>query len=216
MANGNVNAPSGSRSLLERVSGRSTNNVNMGAHDAIQARIDNIVGASPDPNGMIMQPGFVPEVNAMQMAASAAANPLMLQEMMMNQMAMMAAMGMMNPANFAMQGDMGMFGGGMGGFQGQPQLGIHVPNGRGNRNGRGRGPPTGRGRGGPPATQPELLHKPAETTPSPMLDIQPTPPSVSVAIPITPIAAASTLSQPRPTGFVAPTAHSLQRFANMD
>jgi len=92
--------------------------------------------------------GFVPPgMNGMDMNAMAAAqmgpNPLLLQEMMMNQMAIMAQMatslGMMNPGQFGgypMQPgaqDVGMYGG-PGGYNGPPIGGG--PN-------RGRGP--GRG-----------------------------------------------------------------------
>jgi len=114
MLNGNINAPilaPSTRSLLERVGGRASHINNpssssQGGNDVIQARIDNIVNASPADAAMIQGGyGASPEINAMQMAAAAAAaNPMMLQELMMNQMAMMAAMGMMNPAAFAMQG----------------------------------------------------------------------------------------------------------------
>jgi hypothetical protein len=104
---------------------------------------------------------FPPNMSEMDMAAMAAAmqsqmgapNPLMLQEMMMNQMALMAQMasslGMLNPGMMGMpmqQGgmpDMGMFnpGGPMGvqGHQGPGPMG------------RGRGGPPSRGRGGRPS-----------------------------------------------------------------
>jgi hypothetical protein len=164
-----VNPHSNTRSLLDRVGGpagpsRNGNAPNGFVHEDIQSRIDNIVNNSPEPN--MMMPGGFPamggtggmDINAM----AGMANPMMLQEMMMNQMAMMAqmasSMGMMNgaPAQFgfpgAMPGDMGMIqGAGMNnGFQGSMIGGS----GNGvNNSGRGRGGfrggrGVGRGRGG--------------------------------------------------------------------
>ncbi|KAF8633313.1 hypothetical protein AX17_004486 [Amanita inopinata Kibby_2008] len=166
----NVGSQANSRSLLDRVGGPagSRNGGSPGKgfkHDDIQARIDNIVNNAPD-NNMVMGGPFpgMGGVNGMDMNAMAAANmanPLMLQEMMMNQMSLMAqmasSMGMLNPATgqfatpgFPMQGimppDMGMFPGGMNnGFQGGQMSGV--TNGRGRGSGRG-GRGTGRGRGG--------------------------------------------------------------------
>ncbi|KAF8967971.1 hypothetical protein BDZ97DRAFT_1977412 [Flammula alnicola] len=146
--NGNLHP--NTRSLLDRVGGPAGRGQKNFQRDEIQARIDNIVGSSPDANNMMMQPGF-PGMG-MDMGAMAAANmtnPLMLQEMMMNQMALMAqmasTMGIINPATGqfggqgfpmqgAMPGDMGMFQNGMN------------PGGRGGGQRGGRG--TGRGRGG--------------------------------------------------------------------
>ena len=136
--------PPGPRSLLERVGPRSTGNG--------FPRPDNMLNNIPGPGDMDIQAamaaGFVPPgMNGMDMNAMAAAqmgaNPLLLQEMMMNQMAMMAQMatslGMMNPGQFGgypMQPgaqDVGMYGG-PGGYNGPPI---------GNGPNRGRG--TGRG-----------------------------------------------------------------------
>src|SRR5260221_3372925 len=122
--------PPGPRSLLERVRPRSTGNG--------FPRPDNMQNNLPGPGDMDIQAamaaGFVPPgMNGMDMNAMAAAqmgpNPLLLQEMMMNQMAMMAQMasslGMMNPGQFGgfpMQPgaqDVGMYGG-PGGFNGPP------------------------------------------------------------------------------------------------
>ncbi|KAF8622657.1 hypothetical protein AX15_006768 [Amanita polypyramis BW_CC] len=148
----------GPRSLLDRVGGpvvaRNTNKNYK--HDEIQARIDNIVNNAPE-NNMVM--GGFPGMEMNPMAAANMTNPLMLQEMMMNQMALMAqmasSMGMLNPATgqfvtpgFPMPGvmpqDIGMFPGGMNNaMQGQ----IGVINGRGRGGGRG-GRGVGRGRGG--------------------------------------------------------------------
>ncbi|KAI6009844.1 hypothetical protein EDC04DRAFT_2871336 [Pisolithus marmoratus] len=134
------------RSLLDRVGGRN-GNANFARNDEIQARIDAVTnGSAPDPTMMM------PFQNSMEMAMSP--NPLMLQEMMMNQMSLMAqmatSMGMLNPATGQMmgmnggfpmqQGDMGMYAGGM---NGQP-FGQNTGGGRG-RGGAMRG---GRGRSG--------------------------------------------------------------------
>ncbi|GBE81051.1 hypothetical protein BKA93DRAFT_812046 [Sparassis latifolia] len=151
----------GTRSLLERV-GPVQNNQAGYMSDDIQARIDNIT-SNPDPGMMMMGGGFpMGGMSGMDMAAMA--NPLMLQEMLMSQMALVSqmagAMGIMNPAvgqfmnpGFPMQpgmgGDMGLMNGGMNGMH-------HVgPEGAGRgRRGRGGQPPrgTGRSRGGPPGT----------------------------------------------------------------
>lgn len=145
------------KSLLERVGGPpGRNNSHPRGRDDIQARIDNITG-SPDPNMMMANfPNGIPpgmDMNAMNMGM-AQANPMMLQEMMMNQMAMMAqmasSMGIV-PGGFPMQGampqDMGMFNGGINEF---PQQHNGGPVGRGRGNGRGRGGSrVGRGGGAP-------------------------------------------------------------------
>lgn len=155
---------SGPRSLLERVGGPAGGRAN---RDDIQQRIDSITNASADPNMQAaLAAGFLPQngmdMNAMaaQMGMGGSANPMMLQEMMMNQMALMAQMatslGMLNPAQgqfgggFPMQGgmpDMGMFNG-MQGFQGpgQPQQMVGGGGERNRGSGRG-GRGFGRGRG---------------------------------------------------------------------
>lgn len=151
MRDARQSGPPGPRSLLERVGPRSTG----GGFP----RPDNMQNNIPGPGDMDLQAaiaaGFVPPgMNGMDMNAMAAAqmapNPLLLQEMMMNQMAMMAqmatTMGMMNPGQFGgfpMQPgaqDVGMYGG-PGGYNGPPIGGV--PNrgrggGRGEYNGRGR------------------------------------------------------------------------------
>ncbi|KAL0571939.1 hypothetical protein V5O48_010011, partial [Marasmius crinis-equi] len=87
--------PSNPRSLLDRVGGPSNHHNRHNQHDEIQARIDNITNGPGGPNVM-MQNGF-PGMN-MDMNAMAMGNPIMLQELMMNQMALMAQFtGMMNP-----------------------------------------------------------------------------------------------------------------------
>lgn len=149
--------PSGtnSRSLLDRVGGPA-----VGGQDEIQARIDNIVNTG-EPN-MMMAGGF-PGMNNMDMGgmdmnamAASMANPIMMQELMMNQMALMAHFsGMMNPGQFGgfpMPGvipqDIGMMQQNMG-MNGQPGQSNGVGRGRGGGRG-GRG--IGRGRGGPPSS----------------------------------------------------------------
>ncbi|KAI0042894.1 hypothetical protein FA95DRAFT_1563829 [Auriscalpium vulgare] len=200
MREGRHGGPSAPRSLLERVGGPAgrPNHNGPARNDDIQSRIDNITGS---PMGMDMQAamaaGFVPpgmDMNAMA-AAQMGANPLLLQEMMMNQMAMMAQMatslGMLNPVNgqfngFPMQGgpqDMAMYG--PGGFQGAPPGDM---GGRGR--GRGRGGFNGRGRGGGRASSPRLAGgepATAETETS-----STTAPEVTVAAPVpTPVPATS-------------------------
>lgn len=101
----------GSRSLLERMGGRSRGN-GLGNRDEIQARIDAVTaqgqpGVSQEMMAQLaMNGGFpgggmnmMPDMNAMNMQAAlngmnmgGMANPMALQEMMMNQMALMAQM----------------------------------------------------------------------------------------------------------------------------
>ncbi|KAH7907004.1 hypothetical protein BJ138DRAFT_1161241 [Hygrophoropsis aurantiaca] len=151
----------GSRSLLERVGGpaRNANNSAFGGRDDIQARIDNITNNSPDPAMMMAAYQNMGGMNGMppgmDMGMAATATPMMLQEMMMNQMALMAqmasSMGMLNPATGqmmnggfpGMQPDAGMFNGGLG-VNGNGMNANGFP-----QNGRGRGGARGgRGRGG--------------------------------------------------------------------
>jgi hypothetical protein len=149
----------------------------------------------PGPGDMDIQAaiaaGFVPPgMNGMDMNAMAAAqmapNPLLLQEMMMNQMAMMAqmatSMGMMNPGQFGgfpMQPgaqDVGMFGG-PGGYNGPPTGGV--PNrGRG-----GRGGFSGRGRGGTPShlSIPEPFLSEGQPTPTQSVEAPAPTPTATVA-----------------------------------
>jgi len=165
-SNSNANPHPNSRSLLDRVGGPAGRpGPKNFQRDEIQARIDNIVGNTPDPNMMMAAgfPGMGMDMNAI--AAANMGNPLMLQEMMMNQMALMAqmasSMGIINPntgqfagQGFPMQqgvmpGDMGMFPNGM--IDGFPQQGGN--SGPMNGAGRGRGSVRGargssRGRGG--------------------------------------------------------------------
>lgn len=157
----NGNPHPNTRSLIERVGGPAGRNSKNFQRDDIQARIDNIVGNAQEPN-MMMPPGFPMGMDMNAMAAANMANPLMLQEMMMNQMALMAqmasTMGIINPGQFAgqgfpMQGDMGMFPNNMNnGFtqpqQVQPQPGNNNAGGTRGRGGIRGGRGTGRGRGG--------------------------------------------------------------------
>ena len=169
-SNSSGNLHPSSRSLLDRVGGPAGRpGPKNFQRDEIQARIDNIVGNTPDTSMMMATgfPGMGMDMNAI--AAANMANPIMLQEMMMNQMALMAqmasSMGIINPntGQFASQGfpmqqgmpgvmpgDMGMFPNGM--VNGFPQQGNN--NGPMNGAGRGRNSVRGargssRGRGGP-------------------------------------------------------------------
>ena len=175
------------RSLLDRVGGRNGVHPSYARGDEIQARIDAVTnggippgGATPDP-GMMM--GFQNGVGMDMATANANANTMMLQEMMMNQMALMAqvatSMGMLNPATGQIvgggfpgmqQGDMGVYQGG--GAFGQGQAPAQGMNGRGRgggRGGRGRG-----GRGGFIGASPV----PSSESPTPtQTQVQPQPPS---------------------------------------
>ncbi|KAF9451511.1 hypothetical protein P691DRAFT_786944 [Macrolepiota fuliginosa MF-IS2] len=150
------------RSLLDRMGGHAGPNRHQ--RDEIQARIDNITNNSPEPN-MLMGGGFPGMPMGMDINAMAMANPLMLQEMFMNNMALMqqlsSQIGMMQ--GFApglniqggVPGEIGVFPGGPNNF-GQ------VNRGRGGGRG-GRG--TGRGRGGSHGGT-SSLSKPTETATS--------------------------------------------------
>ena len=194
-----------SRSLLDRVGGRN-GNPSFSRNDEIQARIDAVTSGStqPDPNMMMQfQNG---SMNGMEMAM--APNPLMLQEMMMNQMALMAqmatSMGMLNPSTGQMvptgqmvggfpmqQSDMAMYPGGVNGH-------AFTQN---SANGRGRGGATrgGRGRGGSrgghvgsspaPPTITEVqaeISTPAAEPPQPVHIVAPVPTPAQPTGPITP------------------------------
>ncbi|KAG6920193.1 hypothetical protein DXG01_004962 [Tephrocybe rancida] len=217
-------ANTNSRSLLDRIggqngSGRSAGVPNGFPHDDIQSRIDTIVNSSPEQN-MMMAGGFpgMGGAGGMDMSAMAGmGNPLAFQEILMNQMALMAQMTtMMNggagqfvgPAGFPMQGmpgDMGMFPAGMNGFQGQMNGNEMSGRGRGRGNGRGGRGGSNRGRGGPP-TVTASTSKATETGPT-------QDPSTSHAIPIvapapiTPVASAVATpltSTPQRLGYVLP------------
>lgn len=140
----------GPRSLLDRVGGPTRNTQNTAPETAMMAQMESM-GASPEQaammNQMMAAGAFPPgmgggmDMNAM---GGMMGNPLMLQEMMMNQMAMMAqmasSMGILNPATGQFQNN---------GFPNQPQDGQQnggFTNGRGR--GSGRGVRGGRGRGG--------------------------------------------------------------------
>ncbi|PSR73766.1 hypothetical protein PHLCEN_2v10410 [Hermanssonia centrifuga] len=183
----------GSRSLLERMGpSRNGHPHPPYAKDDIQARIDNITGSPAPDMGMMMGPGGFPMngVPGMDMNAMAMANPLMLQDMLMNQMALMSqmagAIGMMNsgmnvPGPYPMQqqgmgGEMGMNGG---------TNGMDGAGGRGRGRGRGGSRGMGRGRGGhTPATgdaqgatqpTPTLIQAPSVVAPTPMAASSPFP-----------------------------------------
>ena len=205
MRDARQSGPPGQRSLLERVGPRTTGNA--------FPRPDSMQNNMPVPGDMDIQAaiaaGFVPPgMNGMDMNAMAAAqmapNPLLLQEMMMNQMAMMAqmatSMGMMNPGQFGgfpMQAgaqDVGMYGG-PGGYNGPP-----ISGGPSRGRGGGRGGYSGRGRGGAPSHLPTPESFPSEEQPPP------TPQSVEAPAPIpAPIVAPTpTPPQPAPPNFAVP------------
>ncbi|KAL4079279.1 hypothetical protein J3A83DRAFT_4086509 [Scleroderma citrinum] len=194
------------RSLLDRVGGRN-GNAGFSRNDEIQARIDAVTSGSAPPDPGVMMP-FQNGMNAMDMAM--APNPLMLQEMMMNQMALMAqmatSMGMLNPTTGQMMGmnggfpvqqnDMAMYPGAVNGHT----LPQNTTNGRGRggatRGGRGRGGSRGGHIGSSPAppTITELQTEVATHTSEP-------PQSVPVVAPVpTPAQAAPpvTLVTPQP------------------
>lgn len=164
---GGANSHANSKSLIDRIGGqnvpgRNGNAPNGYQHDEIQSRIDNIVNSSPE-QGIMMGGGYPGMAGAggLDMSTMAGmANPMVFQDILMNQMALMAQMtSIMNsgqyvgPGGFPMQGipgDMAMFPGGMNnGFQGQ--MNSNEMNGRGRGRGGsrgGRGGGLNRGRGG--------------------------------------------------------------------
>ncbi|KAJ3724411.1 hypothetical protein FB446DRAFT_721782 [Lentinula raphanica] len=184
------------RSLLDRVGGPA-----VGGQDEIQARIDNIVNTG-DPN-MMMAGGF-PGMDMNPMAAGMA-NPMMIQELMMSQMALMAQIsGMINPGQFGgfpMQGvmpqEMGMM---------QPNMGLNGFQGQLNGNSRGRGGGRGgrggsRGRGGGPISNTSKIEEvqlepPVQITPV----VAPTPSQPHTA----PVPAAAPVSAPPRPAYAVP------------
>ncbi|KAI0079275.1 hypothetical protein K474DRAFT_1659330 [Panus rudis PR-1116 ss-1] len=229
---GHEGAGGSSRSLLERVGPRGgqghNNNFprdNQARIDSIQQRIDNITNGPPPPDmAMMMNAAGFPPMNAMpgmDMNALAAgmANPIMLQEMMMNQMALMSqmagALGIMNPAPTPFMN---------GGFPVQPGMGgdangfnashVNGSDGRGRGRGRGGFGGRGRGRGGQPSNSGTLHTSETNangTTSVPSATSEARPPQPIIAAP-TPVPAgnaptvatsATTPSNTRP-GFVPP------------
>ena len=205
MRDARQSGPPGPRSLLERVGPRSAGNG--------FPRGDNMQNNMPGPGDMDLQTamaaGFVPPgMNGMDMNALAAAqmgpNPLLLQEMMMNQMAMMAQMasslGMMNPGQFGgfpMQAgaqDVAMYGG-PGGYNGPP-----IAGGPSRGRGGGRGGYSGRGRGGAPSHLPAPDSAPQEEQPPPTPQSIEAPPSNPAPV----VAPTPTLPQPAPPNFAIP------------
>ena len=159
--------------------------------DDVQARIDSITAQNPEMAAMMMggAPGPFPMngMPGMDMAALAGmANPMMLQEMMMNQMALMTqmagALGILNPAAMGMNGPFPM-------QPGMDMNAMHGMNGQGmdgrGRGGRGRGSARGRGggRGG---------HTPAQSsnTPNDANVGQPRPDEPPAVVAPTPVIAA--------------------------
>jgi hypothetical protein len=222
-SNSSGNPHPNTRSLLDRVGGPPGRPGSKNfQRDEIQARIDNIVGNTPDSNMMMAAgfPGMGMDMNAL--AAANMANPIMLQEMMMNQMALMAqmasSMGIINPntgqfagQGFPMQqgmpgvmpGDMSMFPNGM--INGLPQQ--QGNNGPMNAGGRGRGVVrgargSGRGRGGPIGGNSAGQNTTAPTIENPQI-AAPTPV-------VQPKPVASTTPAPSAVGLIAPPATSQQ------
>lgn len=193
----------GGKSLLERMSGRSRN-----AHgrDEIQARIDAVTNqASPPPMGMnnfnngmggMMMPGN--EMAAGGPPMGGIVNPLALQEIMMNQMALMAqmanSMGMLNQGQYM----------GSNGFQMMPGMAGAEGNHMNHQNdGRRGGPPKrGGGRGGTSAqwVAPHVKESPSTTSSTPSAQ-KPVPAPAATAPPAT-IAAPT----PQPATTVTPAA----------
>lgn len=187
------NQNANSRSLLDRVGGPHNRQQKNHQRDEIQARIDNIVGNAPQvPPEMMMPPGYPMMGMDMNPMGPNMANPLMLQEMMMNQMALMAhmasSMGMINPGTgqfagpgFPMQqtpnpAESGGFSNGVN--NGGPQTnGSHRGRG-GARGGRGGS----RGRGGSNAVQ-------SQTKPANVSEVPPAAPTTPIVAP-TPVNAA--------------------------
>ncbi|KAG6847566.1 hypothetical protein H0H93_007357 [Arthromyces matolae] len=207
-----------SRSLIDRIGGqnaaRSGSGPNGFPHDEIQSRIDNIVNTSPEQN-MMMTGGFpgMGGASGMDMSAMAGmANPMVFQDILMNQMALMAQMtNMMNsgqyvaPGGFPMQGipaDMNMYPGGINGFQGQ--MNGNDAGGRGRGRGASRGGRGGanRGRGGSMSANATTSSpgKPSDTTPT--KEISQTAPIVA-PLPITPTPSTTTTA-PQRLGYVLP------------
>ncbi|KAF8738491.1 hypothetical protein AX14_011326 [Amanita brunnescens Koide BX004] len=209
--------PPSSRSLLDRVGGPAGRNTATSGknqkHDEIQARIDNIVNNAPESN-MVMGGGFpMTGIDMNSMAAANMTNPLLLQEMMMNQMAMMAqmasSMGMLNPATgqfvtpgFPMQGvmpqDMGMFGIN----NAMQQAPIGMVNGRGRGGGRG-GRGSGRSRGGPVSTSGPTTPKSSEVPASDIPFIPTKQPVIAAPMP-TPAAPVVPIPSISPTATATP------------
>ncbi|KAF8162360.1 hypothetical protein BJ912DRAFT_914995 [Pholiota molesta] len=198
----NGNPQPNPRSLLDRVGGPANRGPKNFQRDEIQARIDNIVGNSPEMNNMMMQANFPGMGMDMNAAMANMANPIMLQEMMMNQMALMAqmasSMGIINPATgqfggqgFPMQGvmpnDMGMFPNVMNNaFPQQQGPGSNAPGrGRGGAQRGGRG--TGRGRGGSTAGGPTPQAAIGRLTNGPDASADNAPAPIAAPIPITPV-----------------------------
>jgi hypothetical protein len=167
-----------------------------------------MAGGFPQMNGM----AGAMDMNPLGMAGMA--NPLLLQEMMMNQMALMAqmasTMGMLgNPAaqfgaapGFPMQGvmpgDVGMFpGAGMNGFSNQQQQQHMNGRGRGGGGGGHGGRNMGQSRGAPSSPVPNMIE--AATSPSEH------PATAAAVAPIAPIPVAAVNTVPPSTASTSVT-----------
>ncbi|KAG0702879.1 hypothetical protein DFH29DRAFT_998968 [Suillus ampliporus] len=189
------NPPPAQRSLLDRVGGPGPVPRFQSGRDEVQARIDNITNTSPDPSMMMGFPNGM-GMPDMGVGVGMQANPMLLQEMMLNQMALMAqmanSMGMLNPAmgvpgfNPMQGGDAAMFNGGAAvnghGFQ---QNGVNGRGRGGARGGRGRGGPRGAHIGSSPAP-PSIEEVPTPVSvPTPVIPepAQPTPIAAPIPLP---------------------------------
>ena len=212
------NPPSAPRSLLDRVGGPGPGSRFQSGRDEVQARIDNITNTSPDPNMMM---GFPNGMGMGDMTVGMQANPMILQEMMLNQMALMAqmanSMGMLNPTmgmpgfNPMQQGgDPAMFNGGaaVNGHSFQ-QNGVNSRGRGGARGGRGRGGARSGHMGSspvPPSIE-EVASPVSLPAPSIAETAQPTPIAAPIPIPanVTPSAAPPKLAYALPERPQSPT-----------
>lgn len=147
----------GGRSLLDRMGGRGGRGGQ--ARDEIQARIDAVTRGGGIPqemvnafnNGIAPAPGMMPMMQGMDMGAMMnSMNPMALQEVMMNQMALMAQMANSIGVLNAQQGQL---------LQQQQQQAQPQQNRRG-------GGPAGRGRGRGGMWNGNSSHEQQDTTPA--------------------------------------------------
>ncbi|EAU91619.2 polyadenylated RNA binding protein [Coprinopsis cinerea okayama7 len=194
---------SNSRSLLDRMGpGRANGH----SRDEIQRRIEAVTANAPDAS-MMMNPAFAgmpPQGMDMNMNMM---NPAMMQDMVMNQMALMAhmatSMGLLNPATGQFNNPGFVMPNGMGGDMAMMQNGFpgHGPHGgpqRGRGSGRARG--TGR-RGNAPAPGSTHASQSQETTAEAAPIAAPVPVTPS---PITPtVSASGAAAETKPVGTYA-------------
>ncbi|KAL1745049.1 hypothetical protein HDZ31DRAFT_37274 [Schizophyllum fasciatum] len=192
----NDNAPNGApphhRSLLDRMGPRPEGFPNVEMQQAM-------AGMPPEMMMAAANGGFPNGMDMMNMGA----NPMMLQEMMMNQMALMAqmasSMGIINPATGQFGGNQGFpQGGDMGGFQGNGNF-QRDGRGRGGMRGRGGGRGNRGGHGGPRPSEPHQINGAPPVQPPALAAPQPKP---APAAP-TPVPASAAPTSQRP-GYVVP------------